>query len=246
MRAWPALFLLTLLATAGCASPHLATTSAYADQKGESYQAALEKATREAKVYSGLSTAIISRATLFTPAYLEAQGNELARRLSVPPGEREAKVRESLAPLADKVQIFLAISSPAWGSLRLDRPSNTTWSLRLVDDEGRSLAPGHIVRHMKQDGVERALFPYATTWDEWYTIDFPTRAAADGPWLFDNSNSLLELQISGMPGSARPTWNLDSDTRRTLIEVPPLAAPESPTAEIQAAASPAPELLPAP
>ncbi len=207
-----ALLLGLLVAPGACASPQVSLRQGPRVYTAESYDAVLQRWTREGHQYQlqGLDDRIAVTATYeswdFRWAYVVRYAQDF--RLTTP--ERQELLQNSLEAAQQQHEFYVALytQSRRWGELT--RPTSA-WRVLLVNDRREEVAPVAIEPITRPGAVERTYFPYTTVWRQAFRIRFPKylRSASGAEVeVIDDRVRSFSLRFSGPLGSTDLVWNI--------------------------------------
>lgn len=138
--------------------------------------------TREEKVYEALTTALLLRATLLSPAFLDARDARFSTMTGSPPPARPVGERVVVFTVASQFPLDLGVAPPA------------TWTVRVFAGDTECAVP--TLEHVtKPTEIDRALYPM-TQWDELWIARVPS----------EGCGGALALDLRGPHGHARAHW----------------------------------------
>lgn len=201
-----------MAAASGCRSapPRVPLTSAWpapaaSDSVADAdarYQATTKRWTRHGLVRNGYREVVSVDATLASPAWLAAKVERDAALAGDGPTEREARWTTAQAADATSYVVHLLIATWDRRENNLDRGERASWTVTLMGDDGRRLAPTKVVRDKRPRPVIRAEFDHLGDFAEAYTITFPR----DVP-LFGDGARQIRLRVSGAEGATELSWD---------------------------------------
>jgi len=197
--AWIALTLagLSVLA-AGCGSRDslrrfAGWENAYA---GGDYPEAVERWTRESRIYRGLELELLAHATYKSKAFRKAYLAEFARVFGQDPDRLHALTRQEAEAEKAGYEFMIAAYDPDTKRNDFDK-GNASWRIYLVTDAGAPMTPVDI-RRVKTDSTLRHFFPYVSPWKSLYAVRFPKAAV--------EMETMLQLTITGVAGRIEMQW----------------------------------------
>src|SRR4029453_2253942 len=103
-------------------------------------------------------------------------------------------------------QFYVALygSNRRWTDLT--KP-NSSWSVRLIDDQGNETAPTKIDYIQKPGALERTYFPYTTPWRQAFRIRFPR--STEGKVSIAPSAKWFGLRFAGAEGNQELRWDVE-------------------------------------
>jgi hypothetical protein len=139
--------------------------------------------------------------------------------------QRRTLLERTLSETQDSHRFYVALygSNVRWADLTR---ANSSWIVRLIDDEGNETAPLSIELISRPGPLERRYFPYSTVWRNVFRIKFPTTTPGGQPTIAPDSR-WFGLRFAGAEGNEELRWELGATepTRRTAAFGPPPATP---------------------
>lgn len=215
MRRLEILVLAALVAAplvSGCGKrAKMANAGATADVKPSEYRAALDRWTREQKVYQSLETRLLVNATYKSGAFRDAWVDENARRQVLSDADRdELKRREHDAADSYHEFFFAAYTQETrWNDFSR---RDSIWRLRLFDDKGGSVEPLVVTRVKQDDPVARAFYPYFSLWGRGYVVKFPRAGLAE-------DSKTLRLQMTSAVAAAELEYSREGADTTAPVRV---------------------------
>jgi hypothetical protein len=161
----------------------------------EDYPSAVRAATRELKLYEGLSTALLLRAVRLDGPMRRALEAQRAHLLLLEPTAAAERLAASLAE-ATTSHVFVFSADSQWRSdLRFGFGEDTPWRLRLFS--AGEPCPGQSVEKLTPTPMDNALHPFHNGWSELYIARFDAACGETGP---------LVLQVTGPHGAGELGW----------------------------------------
>ena len=235
-RTWTRLLLVPAIGAAiglcvagasGCADPKVSMATGPREYTDSDYPQVLERWTRTKSLVtlSELDTLLTVTATFeswdFRWAYVVKYANDY--RLTVE--QRRTLLEHTLSETQDSHRFYVALygSNVRWADLTR---ANSSWIVRLIDDEGNETAPLSIELIARPGPLERRYFPYSTVWRNIFRIKFPTTTAGGQPTIAPDSR-WFGLRFAGAEGNEELRWELGATepTKRTAAFGPPPAIP---------------------
>jgi hypothetical protein len=142
--------------------------------------------------------------------------------------QRRTLLERTLSETQDSHRFYVALygSNVRWADLTR---ANSSWIVRLIDDEGNETAPLSIELIARPGPLERRYFPYSTVWRNVFRIKFPTTTPGGQPTIAPDSR-WFGLRFAGAEGNEELRWELGAaePTKRTAAFGPPRDAPTTP------------------
>jgi hypothetical protein len=160
------------------------------------YDRSVAAATRELRLYDGLSTALLMRATWLDPTFRTEEEAERAHLLLLEPPAHEARLTASLAEAATTHVFVLSADSQWREDLKFGFGEDAPWRLRAFVD-GRACTPVATEEVKTPTALDRSLFPHQTPWSHLWIARFSTDCGASGK---------LILQATGPHGTGEMGW----------------------------------------
>ncbi len=204
-----ALAALILLLT-GCATQTPQRLTGYAQYQrtggAVAYGRTLRLWTKELRLYDRFETKLLMRAVFKSAQFREGWTHEYARR-NILPTEAYALLREREM---DDAARFHEILFAVWaGDSRGGHfiGDDAPWTIRLVGDDDRTVAP-LILQRIKRPSTELlTLFPFITPHDRIFIAKFPV-LADDGTPLISQRSAQVSLQVAGVLARGELAWPL--------------------------------------
>jgi hypothetical protein len=208
---------LAALATSACADPKVSMATGPREYTESDYAQVLERWTRQKNLVSvsELDTLLTVTATFeswdFRWAYVVKYANDY--RLTVE--QRRTLLERTLAETHDNHRFYVALygSRVRWTDLTR---ANSSWIVRLVDEEGNETAPVSIELVTRPGPLEIRYFPYSTVWRHVFRIKFPT-TTPDGRSTISATARWFGLRFAGAEGNDELRWEIGEQppARRT-------------------------------
>lgn len=191
-----------------CSDPKVSLATGPREYTDSDYAQVLERWTRTKNLIevSELDNLLTVTATFeswdFRWAYVVKYANDY--RLTVE--QRRTLLEKTLAETQDSHRFYVALygTNHRWADLTR---ANSSWIVRLIDDEGNETAPLSIELISRPGPLEKRYFPYSTVWRHVFRIKFPTTTpngqptiAADARWF--------GLRFAGAEGNQELRWEL--------------------------------------
>ena len=202
------LFVLASAASSACADPKVSISNGPREYTDSDYDQVLAKWTRSQSLVqlSQLDTVLSVTATFeswdFRWAYVVRYANDY--RLTVE--QRRTLLEHTLAETKDGHRFYVALYGTRVRSSDLTR-ANSSWIVRLIDDEGNETAPLAIELVAKPGPLELRYFPYSTVWRSVFRIKFPTTTPDGRPTIGLNAR-WFGLRFAGAEGNEELRWDL--------------------------------------
>lgn len=162
--------------------------------------------TKDLVAVSELDTLLTVTATFeswdFRWAYVVKYANDY--RLTVE--QRRTLLERTLAETQDSHRFYVALYGTKVRWSDLTRP-NSSWIVRLIDEEGNETAPLAIEMIQRPGPLEIRYFPYTTVWRNVFRIRFPT-TTPDGRSTISTSSRWFGLRFAGAEGNEELRWEL--------------------------------------
>jgi hypothetical protein len=198
-------------AAAGCSEPKVSLAKGAREYTDSDYAQVLERWTRTKSLVaiSELDNLLTVTATFeswdFRWAYVVKYSNDY--RLTVE--QRRSLLERTLAETQDSHRFYVALYGTKVRWADLTRPQ-TSWIVRLIDDEGNETAPTAIELISRPGPLEIRYFPYSTVWRHVFRIKFPT-TTPDGRSTIATSARWFGLRFAGAEGNEELHWELGND-----------------------------------
>ena len=219
---------LCVAGTSGCADPKVSMATGPREYTDSDYDQVLERWTRSRNLVSlsELDTLLTVTATFeswdFRWAYVVKYANDY--RLTVE--QRRTLLERTLSETQDSHRFYVALygSNARWADLTR---ANSSWIVRLIDDEGNETAPLSIELITRPGALERRYFPYSTIWRNVFRIKFPTTTPGGQPTIAPEAR-WFGLRFAGAEGNEELRWELgytEPTKRAAAVGPPPTTIP---------------------
>jgi len=198
------------LALPACGPPPAAGLAGYSLYQGKggaaAYSRALRTWTRELRLYDRFETKLLMHAVYKSARFRTAWSHEYARR-NILPSETYALLREREQDDAARFHevLFAAWAGDSRGGHFLG--DDAPWTIRLVGDNGRTVAPLLLERIKRPSTELLTLYPFITPHDRVFVAKFPV-LGEDGTPLISEQSGALTLQIAGVLAAGEMVWPL--------------------------------------
>lgn len=178
---------------------------AHAGKARRAYLRAHGSVTEKLVIYEGFHTAVLMRATLIEPVFVDALAVERARLLGPALKDPQAVIEEMRLDRAGVFEVVFAADSGLPFGEEFE-PDETGWSLVLEADGVDQ--PLVTVEHIRRPSpMQRSLFPQLTIWAELYVARFE-RTVPDP--------AVVELHVGSGYGHGTMIWQDTKRRERTL------------------------------
>jgi hypothetical protein len=204
----------------GCAEPRVSLATGPREYTESDYAQVLERWTRSKSLVqlSELDTVLTVTATFeswdFRWAYVVKYANDY--RLTVE--QRRTLLERTLAETRDGHLFYVSLYGTKVRWTDLTR-ANSSWIVRLIDEEGNETAPASIELVARPGPLEIRYFPYTTVWRNTFRIKFPT-TTPDGRQTISPSARWFGLRFAGAEGNEELHWDLDAPGPVTSPQTP--------------------------
>lgn len=207
------LLLAIALVAQACVTPPVSLRQGPRTYTAQSYEAVLERWTREGRGYtlSGfLDDQLMATATYESWDFRWAYVVRYASDFHLTTEERSRLLRTSLEASQREHEFYVTLAMPnrRWGDLAAP---TSAWRVVLVNDRNLAVLPSAIERVRQPGVIERTYFPYTNVWRQVFRIRFPTHSAEHGPdpaALIDARTRHFSLRFTGPVGQLDLTWTL--------------------------------------
>jgi hypothetical protein len=202
---------LAALAGPSCAEPKVSLATGPREYTADDYAQVLKRWTREKSLVavSELDNLLTVTATFeswdFRWAYVVKYANDY--RLTVE--QRRTLLERTLAETHDSHRFYVALYGTRTRWTDLTR-ANSSWIVRLIDEEGNETAPLSIELINRPGPLEIRYFPYTTVWRHVFRIKFPT-TAPDGRATLSSTARWFGLRFAGAEGNEDLRWEIGED-----------------------------------
>ena len=120
--------------------------------------------------------------------------------------QRRKLLQATLDDTNEAHQFYVALygSNRRWTDLT--KP-NSSWIVRLIDDQGNETAPSKIEYIQKPGALERTYFPYTTPWRQAFRIRFPRDT--EGRASIAPGAKWFGLRFAGAEGNQELRWDIE-------------------------------------
>ena len=192
----------------GCADPKVSMSTGPREYTDNDYAQVLERWTRTKSLValSELDNLLTVTATFeswdFRWAYVVKYANDY--RLTVE--QRRMLLEKTLAETQDSHRFYVALygTNVRWADLTR---ANSSWIVRLIDDEGNETAPLSIELITRPGPLEKRYFPYSTVWRNVFRIKFPTTTPS-GQATIGSDVRWFGLRFAGAEGNEELRWEI--------------------------------------
>lgn len=208
------LMVTTALGAGACAEPKVSMTTGPREYTDSDYPQVLERWTRKENLFvmSELDTLLSVTATFeswdFRWAYVVKYASDY--RLTVE--QRRTLLERTLAETQDSHRFYVALYGTKVRWSDLTKP-NSSWIVRLIDEEGNETAPLSIELITRPGPLEIRYFPYTTVWRNVFRIKFPT-TTPDGRTTISTASRWFGLRFAGAEGHQELHWEIASDAAK--------------------------------
>lgn len=206
-RAWLCVASISF-ALVACGEPHVSLAPGPREYVASDYPQILQRWTRTGSlvVLTRLDDLLTVTSTYeswdFRWAYVVRYAQDY--RLTVE--QRRALLQSTLDETRGEHQFYVALYGTNRRWTDLTRP-NSSWIVRLIDDQGSETAPSKIELIAKPGALERTYFPYTSPWRQAFRIHFP-RVADNKPTIADNAR-WFGLRFAGAEGNQELHWDIE-------------------------------------
>ncbi len=209
------------IASTSCSEPKVSLTTGAREYTDSDYAQVLERWTRTKSLVavSELDTLLTVTATFeswdFRWAYVVKYANDY--RLTVE--QRRTLLEKTLAETQDSHRFYVALygTNHRWADLTR---ANSSWIVRLIDDEGNETAPLSIELITRPGPLEKRYFPYSTVWRHVFRIKFPTTTPSGQPTISQDAR-WFGLRFAGAEGNEELRWELgDASPTKRVTSLP--------------------------
>ncbi|MDX2448588.1 MAG: hypothetical protein QNK29_15470 [Desulfobacterales bacterium] len=174
-------------------------------EKQLAYGDVLESWTQESRLYDGLSTKLISKATFKTAAFRQAYATEYARLYKLEGTEYDKLVADQQKEAADYHDFVIAVYVPEkqWDDFSKD---TSMWKIYMTRDNVEQIRHLEIRKLKAKDPITAYFYPYMTTWKSIYLVRFPTIDPKTGNHLTDDLHDAVTLVMTSVIGSVEFKW----------------------------------------
>jgi len=169
------------------------------------YWDVLEAWTQEGRIYDGLSTRLISKATFKSAAFRQAYSAEYARLYKLEGPEYDTLVADQQKEAVDYNDFVFAAYVPEkhWDDFSKE---TSMWKIYITRDNGEQIRPLEIRKLKRKDPITDYFYPYITTWKSIYHVRFPMFNPKTGSQLMDDPYDTVTLVMTSVIGSVEFNW----------------------------------------
>ncbi len=169
------------------------------------YWDVLEAWTQEGRIYDGLSTRLISKATFKSAAFRQAYSAEYARLYKLEGSEYDTLVADQQKEAVDYNDFVFAAYVPEkhWDDFSKE---TSMWKIYITRDNGEQIRPLEIRKLKRKDPITDYFYPYITTWKSIYHVRFPMFNPKTGSQLMDDPYDTVTLVMTSVIGSVEFNW----------------------------------------
>ncbi|MEE9590990.1 MAG: hypothetical protein V3W26_00605 [Thermodesulfobacteriota bacterium] len=174
---------------------------------GLSYTEALNRWTREGRIYDGFESRLVVYATYRGWEFREAYVREYVKRYEMDSYQEDKLLADESADYEAVEEFFLAVSTHDTKWNDLDN-NNSIWNLYLKNDRGERVNPIDIKRVDEDSPLIKKFYPQMDLWSYGYIIRFPKYAGVGETPLLGDDTISFELIITGVLGKTEMGWRL--------------------------------------
>jgi len=197
-----------ILAVIGCAgtSNQRSTQNTPVSEKKMVYRDVFDAWTREGRIYDGLSTKLISKATFKSAVFRKAYAQEYARLYRTEGPEYNKLMADQQKAATDYHDFVIAAYVPekSWDDFSKE---TSMWKIYLTRDAVEQIRPLEIRKLKKKDPKLDYFYPYITTWKSIYHVRFPMLGPKTDNQILEDPNNTVTLVMTSVIGSVEFTWN---------------------------------------
>lgn len=179
---------------------------------GREYDDLLQRWTRHSEylVFQGLDERLLVDATYHSWEFRWALTARQARDRTLEGEDALALRDQSMVAWRAFHEFYIALSTVTPRAAELHRP-NPVWTLSLVDDRGRRVAPARFERVRRPGPNETVYYPYTSPWRTVYRVYFPTRQGEPGnEWeVLGPGTRWFLLRFAGSLGTVDLRWDVE-------------------------------------
>ena len=205
-RALTYVILAGILTVTGCAgTSNQEPVDTPVSEKNVVYRDVFDAWTQEGRIYDGLSTKLISKATFKSAAFRQAYATEYARLYKTEGSEYDKLVADQQKAAAEYHDFVIAAYVPekSWDDFSKE---TSMWKIYLTRDAGEQIRPLEIRKLNKKDPILDYFYPYITTWKSIYHVRFPTLDPKTGSQILEDPNDAVTLIMTSVIGSVEFKW----------------------------------------
>jgi len=197
---------LFVLLSVGCAKIHrfIKSTKPYLTQ---GYKDALNRWTREARVYKGLGNELIVSVTFKSREFRLAYVQEFAKAYRLTRHEEEKLLKDQLRA-ANMYHDFIMAAYVPENRLNDFDSLNSIWKIYLINNRNERVVPLEVSRVKERRLALAHFFPYISPWKIVYQIRFPTKISGTNVDIIDENTTKIRVIVTSMLGTAEMSWRL--------------------------------------
>ncbi len=174
-------------------------------EKSIVYRDVFDTWTKEGRIYDGLSTKLISKATFKSAVFRQAYAQEYARLYKLEASEYDKLLSDQQKAATEYHDFVIAAYVPEknWDDFSKEA---STWKIYITRDDVEQIRPLEIRKLKRKDPIMAYFYPYVTTWKSIYQVRFPTNDPKTGAQLLDDSHDAVTLVMTSVHGSVEFKW----------------------------------------
>jgi len=161
--------------------------------------------TQEGRIYDGLSTKLISKATFKSAGFRRAYATEYARVYKLEGPEYDKLVADQQKEAADYNDFVIAVYVPEkqWDDFSKEA---SMWKIYMTRNNMEQIRHLEIRKLKSKDPITVYFYPYMTTWKSIYLVRFPTVDPKTGNQFTDDPHDAVTLVMTSVIGSVEFKW----------------------------------------
>jgi len=181
------------------------TGQSSAPEKPSAYQDVGKAWTQEGRIYRGLSTKLISKATFKSAIFRQAYATEYARLYKLQGPEYDKLVADQQKEAADYLDFVIAVYVPEkqWDDFSKD---SSMWKIYMTRDNVEQIRHLEIRKLKTKDPITAYFYPYLTTWKSVYFVRFPMTDPKTGNHYTNDIHDPVTLVMTSVIGSVEFKW----------------------------------------
>jgi hypothetical protein len=173
---------------------------------GLSYTKALNRWTREGRIYAGFESRLVAYVTYRGWEFREAYVREYVKRYEMDSYQEDKLLADERTSHEAVEEFFLAVYTPDTKWNDLDK-NNSIWNLYLKNDRGERVNPIDIKRVDEDSALIKEFYPQMDLWSYGYIIRFPKYAEVSETPLLGEDTPSFKLIITGVLGKTEIRWS---------------------------------------
>ncbi|MFH1075724.1 MAG: hypothetical protein V1753_02620 [Pseudomonadota bacterium] len=194
----------------GCVSAPNQSSQISKPKKGKLYDKAIQKWTREGRIYREFDLELLVSATFRGSEYQAAYAQKYAHTYLLSSTDSYSLKQDQLKAAEEFIDFVMATFIPDDLSSDFEK-KDSTWKIYLTNDQHDRMDPIEIRRLDKKDPLILEFFPFVTPWRDVYQVRFsPYKPESKERFILPATRS-VGLTITGIPGTCTLIWELKGE-----------------------------------